>query len=133
MYYDAGHSVRDCVRAFGFSSASWADAVKRGSIVARPNAIPLDELLVAGIYRVRHNIKTRLLNEGLKENRRERCGIADWRGTPLSLALHHINGERHDNRLANLELLCPNCHSQTENFAGRNGRGRGRSPELLSS
>lgn len=50
----------------------------------------------------------------------EKCGLDEWRGSPLSLALHHVNGDRHDNRLANLQLLCPNCHSQTDNFAGRN-------------
>jgi 5-methylcytosine-specific restriction endonuclease McrA len=42
----------------------------------------------------------------------------------LSLQLHHINGERHDNRLENLALLCPNCHSQTNTWAGRNGTRR---------
>jgi predicted HNH restriction endonuclease len=40
----------------------------------------------------------------------------------LSLCLHHINGINNDNRLENLAVLCPNCHSQTENFAGRNRR-----------
>jgi 5-methylcytosine-specific restriction endonuclease McrA len=49
------------------------------------------------------------------------------------MALHHINGDRLDNRLENLELLCPNCHSQTETFAGRNGRRPTSPPELLSA
>jgi hypothetical protein len=36
------------------------------------------------------------------------------------MALHHVNGDRHDNRLGNIRFLCPNCHSQTPNFSGRN-------------
>lgn len=121
-YYDAGHSVRECIATFGFSAASWGDAVKRGAVVARPSATPIAELLVADTYRGRYNLKLRLLREGLKENRCEGCGLTDWRGQPLTLALHHVNGQRNDNRFENLQLLCPNCHSQTGNYAGRNGR-----------
>ena len=50
------------------------------------------------------------------------CGIAAWRGRPLALELHHINGDGRDNRLENLTLLCPNCHSQTDSWGGRNSR-----------
>jgi DNA-binding CsgD family transcriptional regulator len=126
LYYDEGHGVRQCMEAFGFSSASWLNAVKRGAIVPRPSATPMSELLVAGTYRGRHNLKLRLIKEGLKQNRCERCGLGEWRGNVLSLALHHVNGDRLDNRLGNLELLCPNCHSQTDTYSGRNGHRRPR-------
>ena len=70
----------------------------------------------------RGNLKRRLIVNGLKEPRCERCGIDAWLGEALTLALHHINGDNRDDRLENLSLLCPNCHSQTDNFAGRNRR-----------
>ena len=84
--------------------------------------MPIERLLVADTYRSRHNVKLRLLGEGLKENRCEACGLTEWLGRPLSMALHHVNGDGRDNRLENLQLLCPNCHSQTDNFSGRGRR-----------
>jgi DNA-binding CsgD family transcriptional regulator len=121
-YYDLGHSVRECRAQFGFCTNTWHDAVKRGAVKPRPSAMPLDDLLVRGRYRSRNHLKLRLLKEGLKEARCEECELAQWRGRPISFALHHVNGDRHDNRLLNLKILCPNCHSQTENFGGRNRR-----------
>lgn len=117
-YYDAGNSITACQLRFGFARKTFMDAVKRGDLVSRPQAMPLERLLSAP--RNRTHLKRRLIALGLKENRCEHCGIADWRGRPLSMALHHVNGDGLDNRLENLMLLCPNCHSQTANFAGRN-------------
>lgn len=53
------------------------------------------------------------------------CGIEDWRGGIIVFDLDHINGDSSDNSPRNLRLLCPNCHSQTETYKGRNhGKGR---------
>ena len=65
-------------------------------------------------------IRKPLLEFGLKENKCEICGISEWNGNPLTCQLHHINGNRTDNRLENLQMLCPNCHSQTENYMNKN-------------
>ena len=116
-FYDEGHSISECQERFGFARETWNSARRRGDVRARPPRMPVEELLSA--RRQRGHLKSRLLAAGLKDGRCERCGIAEWLGEPLSLALHHVNGDGSDNRLENLELLCPNCHSQTDNFAGR--------------
>jgi transposase-like protein len=121
---DEGLSMRDCMERFGFSRDAWGKAVKRGDIVPGEWITPLQDLLVAGRRRGRGHLKRRLLGAGLKENRCERCGISEWQGKPLNMHLHHINGDGLDNRLENLELLCANCHSQTDTYGGRNGHRR---------
>ena len=56
----------------------------------------------------------------MKEHKCESCGISEWLGKPLSLELDYINGDRYDNRLQNLRILCPNCHAQTDTYRGKN-------------
>ena len=63
-------------------------------------------------------LRIKLLTEGLKENKCEICGITKWLGKPIVCQLHHIDGNNQNNNLENLQILCPNCHSQTENYCG---------------
>ncbi|MGH2836831.1 MAG: HNH endonuclease [Thermoleophilaceae bacterium] len=125
-YYNLGHSIRECADRFGFSKETWSSAARRGAVRARPQKMPSDEFFAANTHRNRTYLKKRLIAEGLRLPVCAVCGLDDWRDRPLSLAVHHINGDRLDNRVENLELLCPNCHSQTDNFAGRGGHRRRR-------
>lgn len=65
-------------------------------------------------------VKQRIVKNDLLEYKCVKCGINRWCGETIVLDLDHINGNNRDNRLTNLRYLCPNCHSQTDTFKGRN-------------
>lgn len=82
--------------------------------------IPIEEILVEDSS-YQSKLMKRLLEAGLKEYKCEICGnTGEWHGKPLTLQVHHINGNHRDNRIENLQILCPNCHSQTENYCSKN-------------
>tara|TARA_R110000824_G_C15019676_1_gene658240 strand:+ start:285 stop:740 length:456 start_codon:yes stop_codon:yes gene_type:complete len=68
----------------------------------------------------RKDLKRRLLREGILENVCSICSLTEWVGEALIMHLDHKNGVCNDNRLENLRMLCPNCHSQTHTYGGRN-------------
>jgi HNH endonuclease len=77
----------------------------------------LNEVLIEkSLYSSTKNLKKKLLKHKLLMNECSICKIIEWRGQKLSLQLDHINGDRQDNRIENLRLLCPNCHSLTSTF-----------------
>jgi hypothetical protein len=81
----------------------------------------LKEILVRKSYFQSYKLKNRLINEGLKPVHCEECGWAETsKDGRLPLEIDHINGDVHDNRLKNLRILCPNCHSLKPTHRGRN-------------
>ena len=65
-------------------------------------------------------LSKRLVKDGLKEYQCESCGISNWNGKLISLELNHKDGNNGNHSLDNLELLCPNCHSQTDTYRSKN-------------
>ena len=85
------------------------------------NTLTLDEVLIENSSYDRGSLKKRILKEKLIEYKCSKCkNKGEWNGEKLSLQLDHINGINNDNRLENLRFLCPNCHSQTDTFSGKN-------------
>ncbi len=50
------------------------------------------------------------------------CGMNQWNGKPIGLEVNHIDGHAYNNVIDNLELLCPNCHSQTDTYKNKGAR-----------
>lgn len=121
-YYELSHSAMETIRYFGMARQTWYKAILAKRITTKDNRIPLEELLVQDRPVNRRNLKKRLIEVRLLKPECYICGIKTWLDKLLSLQLDHINGKKNDQRIENLRLLCPNCHSQTETFAGRNSR-----------
>lgn len=75
-----------------------------------------------GVYHNGDSLKKRLFNNNLKEKKCECCGLTEWNGNPIPLQVHHIDGNNLNNSLDNLQILCPNCHAQTDNYCRKNKR-----------
>lgn len=115
---------------FGFTAASWTNAKKRGALRQRERWEDPEKIAAV---KQRSHVKKLLLAAGLLRDECYQCGITHWLDLRLVLHLDHINGLGKDNRLENLRMLCPNCHSQTATFSGRNVRRNqfnGPSPEV---
>ncbi|MDP2720376.1 MAG: HNH endonuclease signature motif containing protein [bacterium] len=81
----------------------------------------LEDVLVKNSTYQSHMLKQRLFKNNLKKEQCELCGWAQMsKDGRLPLELDHINGDRHDNTINNLRILCPNCHSLQTTHRGRN-------------
>ena len=85
------------------------------------NKVPLAEILNGDHPTFQtFKLKHRLISEGLLENCCSDCGIREWKGKNIQCELDHIDGNRYNHRIMNLRMLCPNCHSQTATYRGKN-------------
>lgn len=66
---------------------------------------------------VTSKLRKKLIEDNIKKNECELCGISEWRNQKLTLELHHMDGNKFNNNLNNLQILCPNCHSLTPNHS----------------
>ena len=83
--------------------------------------IPTSKILIKNSTFQSYKLKNRLFSEKLKPEHCEKCGWNKKANSGhLPLELHHVNGNRHDNRIENLLILCPNCHSLEPRYRGRN-------------
>jgi len=103
----------DCSHILGKSS-------NRGKSFKGKGQFPLEQVMVENSTYCRKDLKKRLLRDGLLDNKCAICGQEpEWIGKTLVLVLDHINGINNDHRRHNLRLLCPNCNSQQDTFAGK--------------
>jgi ferredoxin len=115
--------VRRRIKVLGLDTSHWIgnrQIGKKTGTMAR--SCPTEDILVENSgYQNRTSLKKRLLADGLLKNECALCGQEpEWKGKPLVMILDHINGVNDDHRRENLRMLCPNCNSQQDTFAGRN-------------
>lgn len=116
-------TVKRRIKSLGIDSSHIKNGKgsNRGKNLPNKTKIPLEEILNGNNpqYKTGH-LKDRLYEAGLKEKICEECGLGEiWNGKPIVHHLDHKNGISTDHSLDNLQILCPNCHSQTDTYAGK--------------
>lgn len=71
-------------------------------------------------YVIISKLRKKLIEENIKEERCENCKLEIWMYSKIPLELHHKDGDTFNNNINNLQILCPNCHAQTENYGSKN-------------
>jgi hypothetical protein len=123
-YKKTPHIGKLCVKFNLPSITIWRRLKKIGLVIKTKKnnvKIPLQEILEGKHpYYQTFKLNKRLIKEKIFDNECSICYITSWNKKPIKMQLDHINGNSTDHILKNLRLICPNCHSQTENYCGKN-------------
>ena len=115
---NARNTVKRRIAELGIDITHWADNTKNAHAVV---LTPHDEYFAQNTPHSGGHIRERLIKYHLIPYQCAFCGnTGSWNDRELVLQVDHINGDHNDNRIENLRFLCPNCHSQTNTFAGKN-------------
>lgn len=113
--------IKKYIKLYGIDTSHFTgQRWNKGQSLENNAQIPLKDILKKGVNYKSDTLKKRLVENGILEYKCAKCGNSDeWNGKPIVLELHHINGNHFDNSIENLQILCPNCHSQCEGHRNR--------------
>lgn len=97
----------------------WTDRHRERSIEVKREEVLKDMQTDSPQYRSNHYLKKMIKQYELLPYCCSGCGISKWKEQELVLELDHIDGDAANNKILNLRLLCPNCHSLTSTYRGR--------------
>lgn len=119
-----GNNYKTCkqrIIELGLDTSHFLNRIESSNLSRRVTLEELKSRLTENSKLNRTSLKIQLLHHKLLEYKCYCCGnIGEWMGKKLSLHLEHKNGKSNDNRIENLTILCPNCHTQTSTYAGKN-------------
>ncbi|GAB2904830.1 MULTISPECIES: HNH endonuclease signature motif containing protein [Streptomyces] len=115
------------IKAYGLDTSHFTSAVRTERQRYNQRRRTAEEILVEDTSARASRIPSSRLKRAMRdmdvEERCALCGIEPvWLGEPLPLEVDHVDGNWRNNRIENLRLLCPNCHSTTDSYRGRGKR-----------
>jgi len=113
--------IKAIIKLLNLDTQHWTgQAHLRGKTNPHAPRRSLESILRSGAFYQSNKLRKRLLREGVLQPICSSCGGSEWLGSPMPLELDHVDGDKTNNQLDNLRLICPNCHALTPTYRGKN-------------